>query len=327
MQSRDNYNPTCCPTSSGTSRFVDEILEKYNCGSSTGNFFPTMSSETLTERLASLKGHAFSNANSQSVNWDQANCREGSKIDLSNNTPGCMLTNSDSKCNQSGFTIDLSRTSNPRDNVEEGAEVTRISNSRNEGETLESVADLVSCANPGRALSERNRVDVSDGFAFTSLSCSNYLSDRVDSLCSDHSKTLDSNPVVVITPAMADAASDECVDFINSKNGELTAAMLKDTTCDSCSLSSLCSCSENEILTDDEPSEDDIKPVMEDNSDKVRFNALLYFELVGYEVGKLVHMYSLVRYLFTFCTRNCDNCVQYLTAKSPSFVYFGLCIG
>lgn len=265
---RENYNPLCCPTSSGTSRFVDEILEKYNCGSPTGNFFPTMSSETLTERLASLKGHAFSNANSQSVNWDQANCREGSKIDLSNNTPGCMLTNSDSKCNQSGFTIDLRRTSNPRDNVKEGAEVTGISNSRNEGETLESVADLVSCANRG-VLSGRNRVDVSDGFAFTSLSCSNYVSDRVDSLCSDHSKTLDSNPVVVITPAMADAASEECVDFTISKNGELTAAMLKDTTCDSCSLSSLCSCSENEILTDDEPSEDDIKPAMEDNSDKI----------------------------------------------------------
>lgn len=279
---RDDHNPTCCPTYSGTSRFVDEILEKYNCGSSTGNFFPTMSSETLTERLASLKGHAFSNANSQSVNWDQANCREGSKIDLSNNTPGCMLTNSDSKCNQSGFTIDLGRTSNPRDNVEDGSEVTRVSNySGSEEETLKSVAALVSCANPGRVLCGKNPVDVCDGFAFTSLSCRDYVSDRVDSLCSDNSKTLDSNPVVVITPAMADAASEECVDFTNSKNGELTAAMLKDTTCDSCSLSSLCSCSENEILTDDEPSEDDTKPTMEDNLDKVKFNTFLYCVLVG----------------------------------------------
>lgn len=261
---RDNWNSTWSATSSG--RLVDEILEKYNCGASAGNFFPRMSSETLAGRLASLRGHVFSNANSQSVKWDQTNCEEGSKIDLSNNTPS-MLTNSYAKCNQSGFTLDSTETSNPRDNAEDSVEVAWLSNTTTKEEKFELGTGLLSCASSNLVHSGENYVDVSCKFGVTPLTWSDNVNDNGNTLCSEDCERLNPNPVVVITPAMAELPLEERFDLTNSANGELSAAMLKDSS-ESCSLSSLCSCSENEILTDDEPSEDEIKPTVEEKSEK-----------------------------------------------------------
>lgn len=261
--------------STSSSAFVDEILHKYNCDSATNNFFSRMSSQTLAERIAALKGHVFSNTNSQSGTSDQTNCGEGSKIDLSNNTPPLrlsVLTNAESKHNQSGLKVDSSKPTKTRDNGEHAERENWVSDKKNNGEIFEPGADisLSSCSNLAlRGSSHPGNYDASVlAGQLTALSSSDKADDKEDLLCLDHSQQLKSNPVVVITPAMAEETLEECVDIANT-NGELSAAMLKDTS-DTCSLSSVGSCSENEILTDDEPSDDEIKPPVEDKSEKVR---------------------------------------------------------
>ena len=238
-----------------------------------------MSSQTLAEHIAALKGQVFSNTNSQSGNCDQTNCDEGSKIDLSNNTPPlrlCMLTNADSKYNQSGLRVDLSNSTKTRVDGKHAEQSNRLSNTKNTGEFFEPAADTFSYSSSNLALTgsggppwshDESEVDI------TTLTCSDSQDDNKDSLCPEDSKRRSSNPIVVITPAMADGELEECVDFTNNTNGELSAAMLKDTS-DTCSLSSVGSCSENEILTDDEPSDDEIKQPVEDKSGKVRVDAL-----------------------------------------------------
>lgn len=262
--------------SMSSSAFVDEILHKYNCDTATNNFFSRMSSETLEERIAALKGHVFSNTNSQSANCDQTNCDEGSKIDLSNNTPPLrlsMLTNADSRHNQSGHKVDSINSTKTRDTGEHAERDNRAPNTKNNGETFEPGGDTFSRSHS--ALDERSHPrnyydeSVSAGHSVI-VNCCDKADDKEDVLCLDHSKQLNSYPVVVITPAMMEEEGlDECVD--NTKtNGELCAAMITLTdTADSCSLSSVGSCSESEILTDDEPSDDEIKQPVEDKSEKV----------------------------------------------------------
>lgn len=265
--------------STSSSAFVDEILHKYNCDTATDNFFSRMSSQTLAERIAALKGHVFSSTNSQSGNCDQTNCGEGGKIDLSNNTPPLrlsMLTNSDSKYNQSGLKVDSSKPTKTRDNGEHAGRENCASNAKEDREIIKPGADTLS-SRSNLALRSASPVEnYDDGSVLagelTALTFCDKANDNEDSLCLDHCKRRSSNPVVVITPAMAEETLDECVDIVNT-NGELSAAMLKDTS-DTCSLSSVGSCSENEILTDDEPSEDELKAPVEDKSEKVRVNAL-----------------------------------------------------
>lgn len=264
--------------STSSRAFVDEILQKYNCHTSTDNFFSRMSSQTLAEHIAALKGHVFSNTNSQSGNCDQTNCDEGSKIDLSNNTPPlrlCMLTNADSKYNQSGLKVDLSNSTKTSVHGKHAERGNRVSSTKNTGEVFVSGADTFSNSSSNLALTgsghpwsyDESEVDI------TALTCSDSQNDNKESLCSEDSKRRSYNPIVVITPAMADGALVECADLTNNTNGELSAAMLKDSS-DTCSLSSVGSCSENEILTDDEPSDDEIKQPAEDKTEKVRVDCI-----------------------------------------------------
>lgn len=255
-----------------SSSFVDDILQKYNCHTATDNLFSNMSSQTLAGRIATLKGHVFTNTNSHSGSWDQTNYDEGSKIDLSNNTPPSrlsMLTNSDSNCNQSEFIVDLSKSNNTSIKGEDAERQNRVANSK---EIIASGASSLSYSSLNLSPSGINRpgYEGDSELAITALTWSDKLNDNVVSLCSEYSERRSSNPVVVITPAMAEEGLEDCVEIRNmNTNGELSAAMLKDTH-DTCSLSSVGSCSENEILTDDEPSDDEIKPPVEEKSEKVR---------------------------------------------------------
>ena len=268
-------------TSSGAA-FVEEILHKYNCHSETENFFLRMSSQTLAERLAALKGHVFSNANTEYANHDQTNNGEGRKIDWSNNTPPlrqCVLTNADAKHNPSAFGVDPSK---PSKNSEQSKHVQRencAANAKKEEDILD----------PGSAESNSDLVlggkdDCVSASRFPALSCGDNLSDSKGVICLDDSKQLTSTPLVVITPAVMDKCADEAtVDMVNtngggpSVNGELFATMSAKDSGDTCSLSSFGSCSENEILTDDEPSDDEMRQPVEDKSEKVRVHIQLSF--------------------------------------------------
>ena len=253
---------------------MEEILHKYNCHSETDNFFSKMSSQSLAERIATLKGHVFSNANSECGDLDQTNNGQDDKIDLSNNTPPftlSMLTNSDDEHNQSALRVDSSKPT--KDSEGEHAEGDNCGsiNARKDSEDI---------LDPGAAQSYSNlalsgtilRGDV-DECVVLARQFPDSAHDKLineDVICFEHSKQLATTPVVVITPAVMEEYDEPIasVDIVNT-NGELSAAMLAKDTSDTCSLSSYGSCSENEILTDDEPSDDEMKQPLEDKPDKV----------------------------------------------------------
>lgn len=265
-------------TSSGAA-FVEEILHKYNCQSESENFFARMSSQTLAERLAALKGHVFSNTNTEYANRDQTNNGEGRKIDLSNNTPPLrqyVLTNADAKHNPSAFRVDPSK---PSKNSDQSKHVQRdncAANARKEEDILDPGAAE---SNSNLALGAQSLQGEDD--CVSALSCRDNVSDSKGIICLDHSKQLTSTPLVVITPAVMDKCADEAtVDMVNTNgrvNGELFATMSAKDASDTCSLSSFGSCSENEILTDDEPSDDEMRQPVEDKSEKVRVHVQLSF--------------------------------------------------
>ena len=104
--------------------------------------------------------------------------------------------------------------------------------------------------------------------------CNDKPNDNEGPLRLDNSKQIKPNPVVIITPAVMEESNTEEVIKIVNRNGELPSAMLKDAI-ETCSLSSVGSCSENEILTDDEPSDDELyKQSSEEKSEKVKINFL-----------------------------------------------------
>lgn len=266
-------------TSSGA--FVEEILHKYNCHTATdGNFFARMSSQTLAERIAALKGHVFSNTNTEYADYEQTNNVEGREIDLSNNTPPLrqsVLTNADAKHNQSAHRVDSNKSTKSSDKSEHAKCRNYISDEKEDEDILDRPGAVVSKSNlalSGENLDLRGEHDC--GLTATQFpSCSGYnVSNSEGVICLDYSKQSSTTPVVVITPAVMESYAEEednNVD-VNSNggvNGELCATMsAKDT--DTCSLSSLGSCSENEILTDDEPSDDEMRQPVEDKTDKVR---------------------------------------------------------
>lgn len=261
-------------TSSG---FVEEILHKYNCHSETDNFFARMSSQTLAERIAALKGHVFSNTNTEYANHDQTNNGGGREIDLSNNTPPlrqCVLTNADAKHNPSAFRVDSSKPFKNRDQSEHVQRENCGANAKKDEDRLDPGAAE---RNSNLALSGeslRGENDCVLASRFSALSCGDNVSDSEEIICPDHSKQLTTTPLVVITPAVMDKCADEeTVEIVNTNggvNGELFATMSAKDTSDTCSLSSFGSCSENEILTDDEPSDDEMRQPLEDKSEKVR---------------------------------------------------------
>ena len=263
-------------TSSGA--FVEEILHKYNCHSATdGNFFAKMSSQTLAERIAALKGHVFSNTNTEYAAFEQTNNVEGKEIDLSNNTPPlrqAVLTNADAKHNQSAHRVDSNKSTKSSDLSEHAERRNCISDAKEDEDILDWSGAVGSKSN--LALSgESLRGDHDCGLTASQFpSCSgDNVSNSEGVTCLDYSKQSSTTPVVVITPAVMESYAEEedNVD-VNSNggvNGELCATMsAKDT--DTCSLSSIGSCSENEILTDDEPSDDEMRQPVEDNTEKVR---------------------------------------------------------
>ena len=265
-----------------SSVFVDEILLKYNGEAGTDNFFSKMSSQTLAERITALKEHVFSNPNSQSGNSDQTNCGGESKIDLSNNTDPplrqSVLTNADSEHNQSGLIVDLGKFAQTRGNSEYAEPDNRVANTNNNGETHEPTREDTFCSSSNLALDGTSRpregIYYNDGRAIDqqALNCGDKLDNIEDGHCCGVPEQINCFPVVVITPAMTEETLDECLDTTsNCKNGALSAAMfsLKDAT-ETCSLSSAGSCSESEILTDEEASDDEIKQPLEDRSEKVR---------------------------------------------------------
>lgn len=267
-------------TSSGA--FVEEILHKYNCHSDTdGNFFAKMSTQTLAERIAALKGHVFSNTNTDYANYGQTNNGEGRKIDLSNNTPPlrqCVLTNADAKYNQSSLRVDSSRSTKNSEHGEHAERQNCTSNANENEDILDRPAAAIS-SNSNLALSGESLRGDHDcsvlASRFPVLSCSDNANDSEDVIGLDDSKQLATTPVVVITPAIMEkcAEEEETVDIVNTNggvNGELCATMSAKDASDTCSLSSFGSCSENEILTDDEPSDDEMRQPMEDKSEKVR---------------------------------------------------------
>lgn len=254
--------------------FVEEILHKYNCNSETENFFAKMSSQTLAERLTALKGHVFSNTNTEYASYDQTNNGEGRKIDLSNNTPPlrqCVLTNADAKRNPSAFRVDPSKPSKNSGQSEHIQRENCAANAKKEEDILDSGAAERNSNLPlgGQSLGGEDVL----ASRFPALSCADNVSDSKDIICLDHSKQLTSTPLVVITPAVMDKCADEATVDIGSTNGgvngELFATMSAKDTSDTCSLSSFGSCSENEILTDDEPSDDEMRQPMEDKSEKI----------------------------------------------------------
>ena len=259
-------------STSTTGAFVEEILHKYNCYSETDNFFSRMSSQALADRIASLKGHVFSNTNSHSDNCDQTNNCEGGEIDLSNNTPPLrqrMLTYADVENNQSTLQADSSKSVKESDQRGQTKPSCCASNTK----TNEDILDLSAEINSNLALTSRTLPG--DGeFGLSTRSSASSSCDKTDDnedvICLDHSNLLVTTPVVVITPAVM----EECVDegktiAMVDTNGDLSATMLAKDSTDTCSLSSYGSCSENEILTDDEPSDDEMRQPLEDKSDKV----------------------------------------------------------
>lgn len=261
-------------TSSGA--FVEEILHKYNCHPGTdGNFFAKMSTQTLAERIAALKGHVFSNTNTEFANYDQTNNGEGKEIDLSNNTPPlrqCVLTYADAKHNQSTVRADSSRSTKNTDQIEQAERQNCTSDAKKNEDILDRPGAVVSKSNlalSGESL--RGDDDCVLASRFPALSCGDNANDSEDVISLDYSKRLSTTPVVVITPAVMEkyAEEEETVDIVNTNggvvNGELSAPMSAKDPSDTCSLSSFGSCSENEILTDDEPSDDEMRQPVEDN--------------------------------------------------------------
>lgn len=231
-----------------------------------------MSSQALADRIASLKGHVFSNTNSHSDNCDQTNNCEGGEIDLSNNTPPLrqrMLTYADAENNQSTLQTDSSKSVKESDQRGQTKPSCCASNTK----TNEDILDLSAEINSNLALTSRTLPG--DGeFGLSTRSSASSSCDKTDDnedvICLDHSNLLVTTPVVVITPAVM----EECVDegktiAMVDANGDLSATMLAKDSTDTCSLSSYGSCSENEILTDDEPSDDEMRQPLEDKSDKV----------------------------------------------------------
>lgn len=251
---------------------MEEILQKYNCYSETDNFFSRMSSQALADRIATLKGHVFSYTNSQSNNCDQTNNGEGGEIDLSNNTPPLrqsVLTYAEAGNNQSALKAESSRPAKNIDHREQSKPGNCVSNAKTNGDILDPGTGI----NSNLALARRT-VPGDEEFElstqFPALSSSDKTDDNKHVICLDHSKQLPT-PVVVITPAVMEENVDETTTIdVADTNGDLSATMLAKDNTDNCSLSSYGSCSENEILTDDEPSDDEMRQPVEDKSVKVR---------------------------------------------------------
>ena len=272
----DDRQKTWRSTSSGA--FIEEVLHKYNCRSELdGDFFAKMSSQTLAERIAALKGHVFSNTNTEYANFEQTNNGEGKKIDLSNNTPPlrqCVLTNADAKHNQSTLRGVSSRPSKTTHQGEQAEQENCASYAKKNEDILDrpvAAGSKLNLALSGQSL--RGDDDCVLASRFSVLNCSDKADDCEDVTGLNYSKQLSTTPVVVITPAvMEKCAEEETVDIVNTNggvNGELSATMSAKDTSDTCSLSSFGSCSENEILTDDEPSDDELRQPVEDKTEKV----------------------------------------------------------
>lgn len=232
-----------------------------------------MSSQALADRIASLKGHVFSNTNSHSDNCDQTNNCEGGEIDLSNNTPPlrqCMLTYADVEYNQSTLQADSKKPTKDSDQREQTRPSHCASNTKTNGGNL----DLSAGINSNLALTLTSRTIPGDGeFGLPTRSPASSSCDKTDDnedvICLDQSNQLATTPVVVITPAVMEecVVEGKTIDMLDT-NGDLSASMLAKDGTDTCSLSSYGSCSENEILTDDEPSDDEMRQPLDDKSDK-----------------------------------------------------------
>jgi hypothetical protein len=259
---------------------TDEILKKYT-SSSNENYFMSMAHQSLPDRLASLKAHVFSgNANSQPTTGpEQTNCFIGTKIYSSNSsvTP------------PSEFNISLA-SRGKLSGVCNADALTSISTSRQEKPSVEDKIVRASTFKT-KLCQQSNSLDfknsqhgsVIDQSKSTGISnAAHYNNDAGATVNNSVRQKLPLErkltPIVIVTPASEqsnDLDSNDMNSKIGTSNGESDEVSLNDCI-DSCSLSSICSedlrSDLDDILTDDDPSESDSAPQVDENVEKVSKN-------------------------------------------------------
>lgn len=236
------------PTTKGS--FVEEILTKYCGGSEAENYFSKMSSQALHQRLESLKAHAFSNSNRE-PDEQTANYDGGCPIDLANKTPPLGLVSSAdfdpiNTVGEGEFTSKPRFSQDPISD-EKVANFLLLSSSRSDP-----ITELASHNNKQFSGLHQGSDAVLVQGSLSTIILAAKTNDK-DGILHPGLHSVKQTPVVVITPASMEDNSGVVENTVET-NGELPAAMLKDLS-DTCSLSS--GCSGDELLTDDEHSDDE----------------------------------------------------------------------
>lgn len=252
--------------------YIDGVLMRY-VSSSTRKFVLGMAYNGRTDTVASLKSHVFScNANSSTsqTSIHQVNCI-GTPIYSSQNEvapPSSEQSNTDlASIKISTATLDNFTSKSRREETSKVQAKRTNTPELNDLNTTSLGLNDVSKQNGGLNLHLHERIPASSFL----LKQNSGLNQK-------------STPIVIITPASAvDSDSGEMEDT----NGELDAANLSDCI-DSCSLSS--ACSEDDIPTDDDPSESDSAPQPEEPTRKVKLRLFScycdLFALHGFQDGR-----------------------------------------
>lgn len=259
------------------SDYTNEILKKYTTTSSP-NYFMSVSHQRLPDRLASLKAHVFSgNANSLPTSGsEQTNCFKSSKIYSSHGqTP------------PSNISLASRGISKHSGGVYNAGAVNTVS-LKQEKSSTEQKTELQATLNSkfceeNTQLDFRNLEYGSDvdqyrpsGFG-KPTNTANKAAENVASVNNGvrRKPPLERKitPIVVVTPASEQTLDSPDMDSkIGTSNGDVDGVYGLNDCIDSCSLSSVCSedqKSEDDILTDDDPSESDSASQVEENVEKV----------------------------------------------------------
>lgn len=279
------------------SDYTNEILKKYTTSSSP-NYFMSVTHQRLPDRLASLKAHVFSgNANSLPTSGsEQTNCFMSSKIYSSHGvTPPSNISLASRGNSKYGGVYNAGAFNTVSLKQEEKTELQATLNSKlcEENTHLDfknleygSDVDQNNSSSVGNATNATSKVDNDVASVKNCVRRKPPLERKI-------------TPIVVVTPASEQTLDSPDMDSkIGTSNGDVDGVYGLNDCIDSCSLSSVCSedqKSEDDILTDDDPSESDSASQVEENVEKVSQFVFFLCFLVFQKYGGIIRYLRVVR--------------------------------
>ena len=263
-----------------------EILKKYSCDTELNESISKMSTDNMASKIAALKAHAFSNANSGT---EDANSISRNGVRSTNPRPGPSLDQNPGELDQNerqphGKVKELvslyNRASSKElqqtgiynnefveDLASHSVSRSRASDKKSLCESLSEQIQIDCCSRPPFLVAKEGELKEAANVKDSSFSA--------EGLTTKISET----PKVIITPA--DMEEDTKIEATNSAetNGEVEVvpSLLNNRSIsETDSLSSTSSCSVDEFLTDEEATDEEISPCMDDRACKVRNESFFY---------------------------------------------------